>query len=407
MSVLMRRENTLIIEPGSDISKIQIINFILLPNSKKHFEGPPLYEYLCYTSNSDLYLHKIHSQIDFRQQQLITTAKHQLSCGSCWAFATVAVLENAILIKKQFYSEPFNPSTLNLSELFLMGNLRGINNFCKGGEFSAAVNYLWFRQDTVELESNYPYNMIETVREKYANGIELKPILKQLEYEIPIYAQNKQFPVIGVHPDTSKKFTQNDIKIVKSLLSRGVAVAGSMLAAPYDKLTFYNGNTWAHESCISTNNDHQIVFAGYGKKNGVDVWIIKNSWGADWGSNGFLYVPIGLNSFCIETYAFVINPKHLDFGLDQNFELVDKNNNSYLDNDQVGELVDNDGKYSGIPKVINYKIIISITVGSIIVIAFIVWFTLTVVRIRKSKEQIRVWNKRTIYRQQSQPNEII
>ncbi|CAL5997371.1 Hypothetical_protein [Hexamita inflata] len=44
MSVLMRRENTLIIEPGSDISKIQIINFILLPNSKKHFEGPPLYE---------------------------------------------------------------------------------------------------------------------------------------------------------------------------------------------------------------------------------------------------------------------------------------------------------------------------------------------------------------------------
>ncbi|CAL6020796.1 Hypothetical_protein [Hexamita inflata] len=45
MSVLMRRENTLIIEPGSDISKIQIINFILLPNSKKHFEGPPLQQY--------------------------------------------------------------------------------------------------------------------------------------------------------------------------------------------------------------------------------------------------------------------------------------------------------------------------------------------------------------------------
>ncbi|CAL6038794.1 Hypothetical_protein [Hexamita inflata] len=46
MSVLMRRENTLIIEPGSDISKIQIINFILLPNSKKHFEGPPLQQRL-------------------------------------------------------------------------------------------------------------------------------------------------------------------------------------------------------------------------------------------------------------------------------------------------------------------------------------------------------------------------
>ncbi|CAL5971522.1 Conserved_hypothetical protein [Hexamita inflata] len=38
-------ETQLIIEPDSDISKIQIINFILLPNSKKHFEGPPLYVY--------------------------------------------------------------------------------------------------------------------------------------------------------------------------------------------------------------------------------------------------------------------------------------------------------------------------------------------------------------------------
>ncbi|CAL5999200.1 Hypothetical_protein [Hexamita inflata] len=55
MSVLMRRENTLIIEPGSDISKIQIINFILLPNSKKHFEGPPLYsQYIFIIQDSQL-----------------------------------------------------------------------------------------------------------------------------------------------------------------------------------------------------------------------------------------------------------------------------------------------------------------------------------------------------------------
>ncbi|CAL6098067.1 Hypothetical_protein [Hexamita inflata] len=63
MSVLMRRENTLIIEPGSDISKIQIINFILLPNSKKHFEGPPLYQVSTFNCSFELNLTKSLKQV--------------------------------------------------------------------------------------------------------------------------------------------------------------------------------------------------------------------------------------------------------------------------------------------------------------------------------------------------------
>ncbi|CAL6012837.1 Hypothetical_protein [Hexamita inflata] len=70
MSVLMRRENTLIIEPGSDISKIQIINFILLPNSKKHFEGPPLQNKII---NADSLNHKYFSKYDFQNQKVPTT----------------------------------------------------------------------------------------------------------------------------------------------------------------------------------------------------------------------------------------------------------------------------------------------------------------------------------------------
>ncbi|CAL5983601.1 Hypothetical_protein [Hexamita inflata] len=42
MECIEEEGTRLIIESDSDISQIQIINFILLPNSKKHFEGPPL-----------------------------------------------------------------------------------------------------------------------------------------------------------------------------------------------------------------------------------------------------------------------------------------------------------------------------------------------------------------------------
>ena len=57
-------------------------------------------------------------------------------------------------------------------------------------------------------------------------------------------------------------------------------------------------------------DDHAVVFAGYGFKNGKQVWIIKNSWGSGWGDNGFFFVEIGRDGFCLEHFAVAIVPKY-------------------------------------------------------------------------------------------------
>lgn len=53
-----------------------------------------------------------------------------------------------------------------------------------------------------------------------------------------------------------------------------------------------------------------MTVTGYGKKDGKDVWVIRNSWGAGWGSNGYMYLEQGRNSFCSELYFYTVLPRY-------------------------------------------------------------------------------------------------
>lgn len=55
---------------------------------------------------------------------------------------------------------------------------------------------------------------------------------------------------------------------------------------------FYHSGIYDGDSCPkdSTNTNHIALIVGYDSKDGKDYWIVKNSWGEDWGMKGYIFL---------------------------------------------------------------------------------------------------------------------
>jgi len=191
--------------------------------------------------------------LDWRLKNVVTPVKDQGQCGSCWAFAVTETLESGYAIKTG------NLEILAPQELVDCDK----NSFgCSGGYPELALQYI--EAHGLELESEYPYSATDGV----CKATDTQYKLDQC-FDVPA----------------------NNEALLKSAVSKAPLTV--VIEADQRVFQFYKSGVITASSC-GQNLDHAVQLVGYGTENNMDYWLVRNSWGAGWGENG--YVKLERNS---------------------------------------------------------------------------------------------------------------
>ena len=72
-------------------------------------------------------------------------------------------------------------------------------------------------------------------------------------------------------------------------------------------MLFHSGGIYKETDCNIKGSlgaiNHAVVFVGWGTESGTDYWIVRNSWGSDWGEKGYFRIQRGINLCQIEYWG--------------------------------------------------------------------------------------------------------
>ena len=195
-----------------------------------------------------------------------TIVQYQGICGSCWAFTSAAVYETGYLLK--------NGITLDVSEQAILdcavdksGNDAGS---CEGGWYGGVFDYLTTKGARLETEDPYKGKSgfcTSTAKTKYTA---VKWGYIRRDAGIP------------------------SVQEMKEAIAKYGAIAATVKVTP--AFQAYKSGIFDEHAAVSGPNDvnHAITIVGWDDLK--QAYLVKNSWGPNWGEKGYIWVEYGCNN---------------------------------------------------------------------------------------------------------------
>lgn len=195
---------------------------------------------------------------DWRNRSAVTAVKNQLNCGACWAISTVENVESMYAIA--------TGQLVEFSVQQMVDCSNNSNHGCNGGDTCAAMQ--WLRENRIKLATERAYPFTATTGK-------CRSTVSDVTAELVDY--------------TCERLVGNEERMLDLIANVGPLATAVDATAWQD----YLGGIIRYHCDAGRNHAVQVV--GYDLRGEVPHYIVRNSWGSQYGHGGYLYIAVGKN----------------------------------------------------------------------------------------------------------------